>query len=95
MEKKQIENTDKTVVNCFSQGKLQKPKGKKNPNEKICEAHEVQARKSTRRMPWHRKPTKDATSCEKLRGAANKPRSAGIRMGKPHYLKNSDCTLNT
>ena len=25
-------------------------------------------------------PKKDATSCEKLRGAANEPRSADIRM---------------
>ena len=34
---------------------------------------EVQAKKSTERMPWHWEPTKDVTSCEKLRGAANKP----------------------
>ena len=33
---------------------------------------EVQAKKSTRRMPWHQEPMKDVTSCEKLRGAANK-----------------------
>ena len=26
-----------------------------------------QVRKSIRRMPWHRKPTKDVTSCDKLR----------------------------
>ena len=32
-----------------------------------------QARKSARGMPWHQEPMKDATSCEKLRGAANKP----------------------
>ena len=51
--------------------------------KKICEAHKVQARKSARRMPWHWKPKKDATSCEKPRGAANKPRSVGIRMGQP------------
>ena len=34
-------------------------------------------------MPWHQEPTKDVVSCEKLRGAANKLRSADIRMGKP------------
>ena len=34
-------------------------------------------------MPWRLKPTKDVTSCEKLRGAANKHRAADIRMGKP------------
>ena len=31
-------------------------------------------------MPWHQAPKKDVTSCEKLRGAANEPRSADIRM---------------
>ena len=36
-------------------------------------AEEVQAKKSTRRMPWHQEPKKDVTSCDKLRGAANKP----------------------
>ena len=34
-------------------------------------------------MPWHREPKKDVTSCEKLRGAANKHRSVDIRMGEP------------
>jgi len=33
-------------------------------------------------MPWHWEPKKDATSCEKPRGAANKPRSVDIRMRK-------------
>ena len=28
---------------------------------------EVQANKSTGRMPWHQEPMKDATSCDKLR----------------------------
>ena len=32
----------------------------------------VQAKKSIWRMPWHWEPMKDVTSCEKLRGAANK-----------------------
>ena len=27
----------------------------------------VQAKKSTGRMPWHREPTKDVTTCDKLR----------------------------
>ena len=31
-------------------------------------------------MPWRLKPKKDVTSCEKLRGAANKHRAADIRM---------------
>ena len=30
-----------------------------------------QANKSVGRMPRHQEPTKDVTSCEKLRGAAN------------------------
>ena len=41
---------------------------------------EVQANKSTGRMPWHQEPMKDVTSCDKLRGAANKLRSADFRM---------------
>lgn len=32
---------------------------------------EGQANKSARGMPWHQEPTKDVTSCDKLRGAAN------------------------
>ena len=32
-----------------------------------------QANKSAGWMPWHQEPTKDVISCEKLRGAANKP----------------------
>ena len=39
-----------------------------------------QATKSIRRMPWYMAPKKDVTSCEKLRGAANEPRSADVRM---------------
>ena len=42
-----------------------------------------QARKSARGMPWHQEPTKDATSCDKLRGAAHTHRSVDFRMGKP------------
>ena len=30
-----------------------------------------QAKKSARGMPWHQEPTKDVTSCDKLRGGAN------------------------
>ena len=33
----------------------------------------VQAKKSIRRMPWHREPTKDVTNCDKLRGVVNIP----------------------
>ena len=31
----------------------------------------VKAKKSIRRMPWHREPTKDVTNCDKLRGVVN------------------------
>ena len=34
-------------------------------------------------MPCHSKLKKDAQNCEKLRGAVQKRRSAGIRMGEP------------
>ena len=37
-------------------------------NQKILRG---QARKSARGMPWHQEPTKDVTSCDKLRGGAN------------------------
>ena len=39
--------------------------------------------KGARRMPWHRKSTKDVASCDKPRGGANGPRSADLRMGEP------------
>ena len=42
-----------------------------------------QATKSTGRMPWHQEPKKDAISCDKLRGTANRYRSVDIRMGQP------------
>ena len=36
-------------------------------------------------MPWHRKSTKGAASCDKPRGGANGLRSGGARMGKPAW----------
>ena len=39
--------------------------------------------KGARRMPWHWKPTKDVTSCDKPRGGAYGPGSADFRMGEP------------
>ena len=41
--------------------------------------------KGARRMPWHRKSTKDAASCDKLRGGANGLRSGDLRMGEPTW----------
>ena len=35
-------------------------------------------------MPRRKKAKKDAISCEKLRGAANRLRSGDFRMGKPN-----------
>ncbi len=49
---------------------------------KKCEREKVKQERAQGNA-WHRKPTKDVTSCEKLRGVANKRRSAGIRMGNP------------
>ena len=43
----------------------------------------VKYTKSAGRMPWQWEPMKDAVSCEKLWGAANRPWSADIWMGKP------------
>ena len=52
-------------------------------DERIITDRKVQANKSIRRMPWHQEPTKDVISCDKLRGAANKLRSADFRIGEP------------
>ena len=49
--------------------------------------HKGQAKKSTRRMPWHWEPTKDVISCEKLRLGANIHRPADIRMGQPAWMQ--------
>ena len=53
-----------------------------------------QAIKSARGMPWHQEPMKDAISCDKLRGAANKLRSGDFRMGKPGRAILCQHTLN-
>ena len=42
-----------------------------------------QATKSVWWMPWRQKAMKDVISCDKLRRAANRPRPADFRMGKP------------
>jgi hypothetical protein len=42
-----------------------------------------QATKSIWWMPWRQKAMKGVISCDKLRRAANRPRSADSRMGKP------------
>ena len=39
--------------------------------------------KGTRWMPWHRKPKKDVTSCDKPRRGAHGPRPVDLRMGEP------------
>ena len=33
-------------------------------------------------MPWHQEPKKDATNCEKPRGAVSRQRAVDIRMEK-------------
>ena len=40
----------------------------------------IKLQRAYRRMPWYMAPKKDVTSCEKLRGVANRPRSVDIRM---------------
>ena len=42
-----------------------------------------QATKGIRWMPWRQESKKDAISCEKPWGAANRPRSTDVRMGQP------------
>lgn len=43
--------------------------------------------KGERRMPGLLSARKDVESCEKVRGSANRKRSAHIRMGEPAMLK--------
>ena len=43
---------------------------------------EGQAIKSARGMPWHQEPKKDATSCDKPRGAAHKRYIRGFPNGE-------------
>ncbi len=40
-------------------------------------------KKSVRRMSWHIEQKKDAANGETPRGAVNRQRTGGIRMGKP------------
>ena len=49
---------------------------------------EVQAKKSIKGMPWHQEPTKDVTSCDKPRGAANKRNIRGFPNGETPMMKN-------
>ena len=42
-----------------------------------------QVSKGLRWMPWRQEPMKDASGCEKPRGAAEKAEIRGVRMGKP------------
>ena len=49
---------------------------------------EVQANKSTGRMPWHQEPMKDVISCDKLRLAANKHSTRRFPNEETHTVKN-------
>ena len=49
-----------------------------------------QAKKSARGMPWHQEPTKDVTSCDKLRGAANKRYIRRFPNGETLMMKNHE-----
>ena len=54
-----------------------------------------QAKKSIGRMPRHQAPKKDVASCEKLRGAASRQRTVGIRMGEPGGQEVRHTEMNT
>ena len=54
-----------------------------------------QAKKSIGRMPRHQAPKKDVASCEKLRGAASRHRTVGIRMGEPGGQEVRHTEMNT
>ena len=58
-------------------------KGIKQIIRRIARANEeikIKLQRAYRRMPWYMAPKKDVTSCEKLRGVANRLRSVDIRM---------------
>ena len=57
-----------------------------NEGHKNRKIFEDQAKESVGRMTWHQEPTKDVTSCDKLRLGANIHRPADFRMGKPVRL---------
>ena len=37
-----------------------------------CKPKKIKLQRAYRRMPWYMAPKKDVTSCEKLRGVANR-----------------------
>ena len=47
-----------------------------------CLTKKIKLQRAYRRMPWYMAPKKDVTSCEKLRGTANRYRSVDVRMRK-------------
>ena len=73
--KKRRKSITKKLVE-YSQGKnVSKFDGLQKCNQK-----KIKLQRAYRRMPWYMAPKKDVTSCEKLRGVANRPRSVDIRM---------------
>ena len=72
---KQICNKVLCNANIMKQGYKHCNKAEREPRFK-----HGQATKGTGWMPWHWEPTKDVISCEKPRGAANKPWSVDIWM---------------
>ena len=78
-KKENLFNCEKKILSCLRRN---------SSNSENRLKKEVQANKSTGRMPWHQEPTKDVTSCDKPRGAANKHRSGDFRMGKPTRERN-------
>ena len=55
---------------------------------------EGQATKSTRGMPWHWEPMKDAVNCEKPRGAVSKRYIRGYPNGATRQMKVCQHILN-
>ena len=52
--------------------KREKAKSKRRAERKLLKRTHGQATKSARGMPWHWEPKKDATNCEKPRGAVSR-----------------------
>ena len=83
----------KKPFQCDKKSCLRNSSNSKEENESYTDSKEVQANKSTGRMPWHQEPMKDVTSCDKLRLAANKRMTRRFPNEETLTVKNREsCT---
>ena len=78
--KRRRNNSLKELVE--SQGKLREIVKNSTEDRGSDSTKKIKLQRAYRRMPWYMAPKKDVTSCEKLRGTANRYRSVDVRMRK-------------